>query len=157
MVLLLSSISWVIRTSKVQLLKILHAQNLVHLQQNRAKTAVLTCALHVRYVISCKQPIGLKQKRTLWQKYPKDWDGKIWIWAQCLQSRKDMEPLPKKQESGYGHNLWSTCWLCCPCTWEGCGFDSHMVPPWIQHYIDQTWLHVFIHVVLLAVHRGLLQ
>ena len=44
------------RTSKVQLRGI-------QSQQNRAKTAVLTRAVHIQHVIASKQPIEIKRKR----------------------------------------------------------------------------------------------
>ena len=52
------------RTSKVWLREIPCVKNTYKLRRNRAKTAVLTRADHIRHVIACEQPIGIKQKRS---------------------------------------------------------------------------------------------
>ena len=52
-------------TSKIWLREILCVKNTVQLQQNRAKTAVLTHADHIQHVIFCEQLIGMKRNKTL--------------------------------------------------------------------------------------------
>ena len=51
------------RTSKLWLRKIPRVKNTVQSRKNRAKTAVLTHALHVQRHVTSYLPIEIKQKR----------------------------------------------------------------------------------------------
>ena len=53
------------RTSKVWLREIPRVKKTVQSRRNRAKTAVLTRAVHIQHVIARGQPIAMKRKRAL--------------------------------------------------------------------------------------------
>ena len=63
LVLLLNLVSYVIRTSKVQLTEIPRVKTLVQIERNATFDPFLTRAVHIQHVIASKQPIGIKRKR----------------------------------------------------------------------------------------------
>ena len=64
LVLLLYLVSYVIRTSKVQLRKIPRVKNLVQIERNATFYPFLTHADHIQHVRAREQPIEIKRKRS---------------------------------------------------------------------------------------------